>query len=134
DADVDRALAVLGPHRVLGLPTHRFFRGQDGPDTETIRREAQRHPNRIKLIDWVRKSKGHPGWFSYDGLHPNLVGAHQFARLITRAWREVRRKLQSSNSKSRLRAPQTGQNQSSGMSANSVPGGTPPSGSPSAGS
>jgi hypothetical protein len=37
-------------------------------------------------------------------------------------------------SKSRLRAPHTGQNQSSGMSANSVPGGTPPSGSPSAGS
>ena len=37
-------------------------------------------------------------------------------------------------SKSALRAPQTGQNQSSGMSSNAVPGGTPPSGSPSSGS
>ena len=33
-----------------------------------------------------------------------------------------------------LRAPQTGQNQSSGMSSNAVPGGMPPSGSPSSGS
>ncbi len=37
-------------------------------------------------------------------------------------------------SKSAFRAPQTGQNQSSGMSSNAVPGGTPPSGSPSSGS
>jgi adenosylmethionine-8-amino-7-oxononanoate aminotransferase len=37
-------------------------------------------------------------------------------------------------SKSFLRAPQTGQNQSSGMSSNGVPGGMPPSGSPSSGS
>jgi hypothetical protein len=95
DVDVDRALRVLGPHRVLGLPTHRFFRGQDGPDTETIRREARRHPNRIKLIDWVRYSRGHPGWFSFDGLHPNLVGAKHYAKLIAHAWREVRRQVQS---------------------------------------
>jgi len=38
------------------------------------------------------------------------------------------------SSKSALRAPQTGQNQSSGMSSKAVPGGTPPSGSPSSGS
>ena len=36
--------------------------------------------------------------------------------------------------KSRLRAPQTGQNHVSGMSSNAVPGGMPPSGSPSSGS
>ena len=36
--------------------------------------------------------------------------------------------------KSRLRAPHTGQNQSLGISSNGVPGGMPPSGSPSAGS
>ena len=36
--------------------------------------------------------------------------------------------------KSTLRAPHTGQYQSSGMSVNAVPGGMPPSGSPSAGS
>src|SRR5205807_4279934 len=37
-------------------------------------------------------------------------------------------------SKSRFRAPHTGQNHVSGMSSNGVPGGMPPSGSPSAGS
>jgi hypothetical protein len=36
--------------------------------------------------------------------------------------------------KSFLRAPQTGQNQVSGISAKAVPGGMPPSGSPSSGS
>ena len=40
----------------------------------------------------------------------------------------------SSGTKSALRAPHTGQYQSSGMSVNAVPGGMPPSGSPSAGS
>ena len=40
----------------------------------------------------------------------------------------------SSGEKSALRAPQTGQNQSLGMSSNAVPAGMPPSGSPSAGS
>ena len=96
DADIERALRVLGPHRVMGLPTHRFFRGRDGPDTQTIRRAARRHPTRIKLIGWVRYSKGHPGRFSYDGLHPNLVGARHFAKLITHSWRAVRRQLQTS--------------------------------------
>ena len=37
-------------------------------------------------------------------------------------------------SKSALRAPHTGQNQSSGIWSNGVPGGMPPSGSPSSGS
>ena len=45
-----------------------------------------------------------------------------------------RPRYSSYGSKSDLRAPQTGQNQSSGMSSNAVPGGTPPSGSPSSGS
>ena len=36
--------------------------------------------------------------------------------------------------KSFFRAPQTGQNQSSGMASNAVPGARPPSGSPSSGS
>ena len=38
------------------------------------------------------------------------------------------------SSKSFLRAPHTGQNQSSGMSSNAVPAGIPPSGSPCSGS
>jgi hypothetical protein len=40
----------------------------------------------------------------------------------------------SSGRKSLVLAPQTGQNQSLGMSSNRVPGGIPPSGSPIAGS
>jgi hypothetical protein len=44
------------------------------------------------------------------------------------------RAYSSKGEKSFFRAPHTGQNQSSGMSSNAVPGGIPPSGSPSSGS
>jgi hypothetical protein len=91
DAKVAEALRILGPRRVLGLPTHRFFLGQPGKDTETIRRVARRYPGRIKLIDWVRLAQPHPGWFMYDGLHPNLTGAREFAGLIGLAGRAVAR-------------------------------------------
>ena len=47
---------------------------------------------------------------------------------------DVRSGQSSYGEKSRLRAPQTGQNHVSGMSSNRVPGGIPPSGSPSSGS
>jgi hypothetical protein len=93
DADVAEALRILGPRRVLGLTTHRFFLGQPGKDTDTIRRVARKHPRRIRLIDWVAYAQPHPSWFSFDGLHPNLVGAREFAKLIGRAGRVVERSL-----------------------------------------
>jgi len=103
--EVDRALALIGPDRVLGLVTHRFFLGQPGADTELIRRVAAKHPNRIKLIDWVRRAAPHPGWFTYDGLHPNLTGAKEYARFIARAARQVRRATRTA--RSRASAPRT---------------------------
>jgi predicted O-methyltransferase YrrM len=80
-----------------------------------------------------------------DDIHwsRELAGAWRTIRrdprfeLATDLWRVglMRRAGYSSQgSKSRFRAPQTGQNQSSGMSSKGVPGGTPPSGSPSSGS
>lgn len=93
DAKIARALRILGPKRVLGLPTHRFFLGRPGDDTNTIRRAAGRYPHRIVLLDWVRYAAPHPGWFLHDGLHPNLVGAREFAKLIGRAGRTVEHAL-----------------------------------------
>ena len=57
----------------------------------------------------------------------------QGARLY-RSARGHGRCYSSSGTKSRLRAPQTGQTQLSGTASNGVPGSTPPSGSPSRGS
>jgi putative transposase len=72
-----------------------------------------------------------PGWLDREALlgHFDAFGGDPLQR-----YREAVGGYYSYGTKSALRAPQTGQYQSSGMSVNSVPGGIPPSGSPSAGS
>ena len=86
--DVQRALALIGPGRKLGLMTHRTWAGKPGPDTGVIRRMAHRYHKRTVLMDWVRFAAPHKRWFESggydDGLHPNAVGARKFARFIAR--------------------------------------------------
>jgi hypothetical protein len=77
-AQISRALAVMGPHRVLGLTTPR----NSGSTASTMRAAAAAHPDRVLLIDWARYSAGHSSWFSGDGLHPDYPGAAVFARYI----------------------------------------------------
>lgn len=75
------ALRIMGPHRVLGLVTAR----KSPESTRQMHGAAQRHPDRVLLIDWVAFSAGHGGWFGGDGLHVNFAGASAFARLVRRA-------------------------------------------------
>jgi hypothetical protein len=75
---ISRALAVMGPHRVLGLATPR----NGGSTAAAMRAAAAVHPDRVLLIDWARYSAGHSAWFSGDGLHPGYPGAAVFARYI----------------------------------------------------
>lgn len=81
DAAIARALRVVGPRRVLGLVTPR--RVGSGSDA-ALRRAAARHPDRVVLIDWLRFSRGHGGWFAGDGLHVGEAGARAYAGLIRR--------------------------------------------------
>lgn len=85
--DVAQALGLLGPHGRLVLLTHRTWFGRPGSDTVTIRRTARRYGRKVRLIDWVRYARPHPGWFGIDGLHPTETGARAFADLIARAAR-----------------------------------------------
>jgi hypothetical protein len=80
--DVRRALKLLGPHRTLGLVTHRTWAGKPGPDTGVIRRMARRYRGRVKFYDWVRYAKPHPAWFVIDGLHTNELGSRKFAAFL----------------------------------------------------
>lgn len=41
---------------------------------------SRTHPN-IKVIDWYTPASNHPEWFK-DGVHPNMEGARQFAKLL----------------------------------------------------
>jgi hypothetical protein len=83
--EVRTALRILGPDRRLGLVTPRESGGGSGRDARVVREEGRRHPDRVKVLDWVRVSRGHGSWFQPDGLHLTYRGAHRFARLIARA-------------------------------------------------
>lgn len=80
-----RLFAVVGRSRFLGLVTQRELGGGSGPDAELVRRVAAAHPRQTMLLDWVRRSAGHGGWFGGDGLHLSPAGARAFAHLLSRA-------------------------------------------------
>jgi len=79
---VEAALHILGRGRKLGLVTPRETGGGQSNDATVVRNEGQRHPDRIKVLDWVAYSSGHPEWFQPDGLHLTFNGAHAFTRLL----------------------------------------------------
>jgi hypothetical protein len=81
------ALRIAGRRRLLVLVTPRESGGGSGPDAGVMRRVARRFPRRVRLLDWVRRSAGHPGWFAGDGLHLSHSGRRAFARFLRRATR-----------------------------------------------
>jgi hypothetical protein len=80
-AQIAAALRIMGPHRVLALVTAK----QSGMTDAAMHRAANRHPDRVLLIDWVRHSAGRGGWFAGDGLHVGQEGATAYAHLIRRS-------------------------------------------------
>jgi len=87
-AQIGRALAITGPKRVLGLVTP----VNNASAAAAMKRAARRHPKRVLLIDWARRSAGHGSWF-IDGLHPSYPGAGAFARLIEQRLRPTAKQL-----------------------------------------
>lgn len=82
---LERILRIIGPRRTLGLVTQRESGGRAGSDASIVRRMGRRHPNRVKVADWVAYSSGHGAWFSGDGLHLNHRGADAFTTLVSKA-------------------------------------------------
>ncbi|MCW3000671.1 MAG: acyltransferase 3 [Solirubrobacterales bacterium] len=81
DAQLTHARALVGSHGVLLLVTAR----RSEPRNVVLRAAARAHPDQLLLVDWVAASRGHPEWFSGDGLHVSRPGAVAFAKLIRRA-------------------------------------------------
>jgi hypothetical protein len=88
-SQIGRALAITGPKRVLGLVTP----VNNASAAAAMHRAARRHPQRVLLIDWARRSAGHGSWF-IDGLHPSHPGAGKLARLIEQRVAPTARALQ----------------------------------------
>jgi hypothetical protein len=81
--DIAAALRAVGRRHVLGLVTARRSPGS----TARMHAAAREHPDRVLLIDWVRHSAGHDGWFAGDGLHVGPAGARIYARFVRAAVR-----------------------------------------------
>ena len=83
--DIGRTRRLLGRKRVLAIVTPREP-GNTG-DAKRIRAAGRAHPRRIKVIDWVRFSRGHGGWFGGDGIHLTYTGVDKYVRCIRRSLR-----------------------------------------------
>jgi hypothetical protein len=84
--DIGRTRRMLGRRRVLAIVTPREPGGYTR-DARTIRAAVRAHPRNLKLIDWVRFSRGHGNWFSGDGIHLSWTGVTNYVRCIRRALR-----------------------------------------------
>jgi hypothetical protein len=83
-SDIEAAVRLVGPKRVLGLVAPREEGGVTSSDAYNVRRAGRRHPRRVKVLDWPRYSARRGGWFSGDGLHLSYRGARAYARYIAR--------------------------------------------------
>lgn len=83
--DIGRTRRLLGPKRVLAIMTPRESGGWSGADARNIRAAGKAHPRNVKVLDWVRFSRGHGSWFSGDGLHLSWAGVRAYVRCIRRA-------------------------------------------------
>ena len=83
--EIGRTRRLLGRKRVLAIVTPREP-GNTG-DAKRIRAAGRAHPRRIKVIDWVRFSRGHGSWFGGDGIHLTYTGVEKYVRCIRRSLR-----------------------------------------------
>ncbi len=82
--EIDEALALLGPTRVLALVTPHGGVSPSAP--AAMRTAAAANPRRIILLDWDRLAGEHSDWLAPDGVHlGGPAGIEGFAALIAGA-------------------------------------------------
>ncbi|MFN2616570.1 MAG: hypothetical protein ABR581_05525 [Thermoleophilaceae bacterium] len=87
--EIRSALRIVGPDRVLAMVIPREEGGGSGSDAAVVRRAGRRYPGRVLVLDWVRYSARHGGWFAPDGIHLGPGGARGLTRLFSRVFRVV---------------------------------------------
>ena len=86
--EIGHTRRMLGRNHVLAIVTPREPGGGSyGGDAKRIRAAGRAHPRRIKVLDWVRHSRGHGDWFGPDGIHLTYTGVTHYVRFIRRSLR-----------------------------------------------
>ena len=88
-SEIRKVLKITGRKTKIGLVVPLETGGRTGKDAEVVRKAAQRYDKRIRLLDWPNFSNGHPGWFQPDGLHLTFSGAAAYARLMSKALKNL---------------------------------------------
>jgi hypothetical protein len=83
--DIGHTRRMLGRHHVLAIVTPREPNGIYSGDAKRVRAAGRAHPRRIKVLDWVRYSRGQSGWFGPDGIHLTYTGVTNYVRFIRRS-------------------------------------------------
>jgi hypothetical protein len=86
---IRQMLRIIGHKTKLGLVAPLQPGGHTGHGANVVRKAAQRFDKRIRLLDWPNFSNGHPGWFQPDGLHLTFPGAAAYARLMSKALKNL---------------------------------------------
>jgi hypothetical protein len=81
--EIGRTRRLLGRRRVLALVSPREPGGYT-TDARRVRAAVRAHPRNLKLLDWVRFSRGHGSWFSGDGIHLTWTGVRNYVRCFKR--------------------------------------------------
>jgi len=86
--DIQRVLRIIGPGRRLGLLTARFSGDRPGYGAAAIHTAGRIYARRVRVLDWVARSTGHPDWFAPDGVHlASPAGIEAYTDLIRSAHR-----------------------------------------------
>lgn len=81
--EIGRTRRLLGRRRVLAIVTPREPGGYP-TDARRVRAAVRAHPRNLKLLDWVRFSRGHGSWFGGDGIHLTWTGVRNYVRCFRR--------------------------------------------------
>ncbi|MGX7417696.1 acyltransferase family protein [Carnobacterium gallinarum] len=84
DKQIDDLILTIGEKRKIYIINTQVPKNWKNSVNQGIKNVATRYKN-IQVIDWNSYSAGKTDWFYEDGVHPNEIGAEQYAELIAKA-------------------------------------------------
>ncbi len=88
EASIRRALAEIGPNRMVVIVTEHGRFARVKADNEKLRAIVAGMPN-VRLAEWDAALAGTSGQLQPDGIHPSLKGSHLYAKVVRQAFADL---------------------------------------------